>query len=114
MPEILPKDISDEEFKNWVKEKWGYKKLPIGGSTPPGTARFFDTGSWASKKPRAIHENCISCLNCYFYCPDNAVTMIEIEGKLKPQFNYEYCKGCGVCASECRGKPEKAIIMKDV
>ena len=43
--------------------------------------------------------NCLECDNCYGMCPDNAVT------KLGPgegfRFNYEYCKGCGICAAEC-------------
>ena len=43
--------------------------------------------------------NCFECDNCYGVCPDNAVI------KLGPgkgfQFNYDYCKGCGLCAAEC-------------
>ena len=43
--------------------------------------------------------NCLECDNCYGVCPDNAVV------KLGPgrgyEFNYNYCKGCGVCAQEC-------------
>ena len=43
--------------------------------------------------------NCFECDNCYGVCPDNAVI------KLGPgngfAFNYDYCKGCGVCAAEC-------------
>jgi len=43
--------------------------------------------------------NCFECDNCYGVCPDNAVV------KLGPgkgfEFNYDYCKGCGICVSEC-------------
>jgi len=43
--------------------------------------------------------NCFECDNCYGVCPDNAVI------KLGPgkgfEFNYDYCKGCGVCVAEC-------------
>ncbi|MBF0251021.1 MAG: NAD(P)-binding protein [Alphaproteobacteria bacterium] len=43
--------------------------------------------------------NCFECDNCYGVCPDNAVK------KLGPgkgfQFNYDFCKGCGLCAAEC-------------
>ncbi len=43
--------------------------------------------------------NCFECDNCYGVCPDNAVE------KLGPgkgfQFKYDYCKGCGLCVSEC-------------
>jgi len=43
--------------------------------------------------------NCFECDNCYGVCPDNAVK------KLGPgkgfEFNYDFCKGCGLCAAEC-------------
>ena len=43
--------------------------------------------------------NCFECDNCYGVCPDNAV--IKLGPGLKFQFNYDFCKGCGLCASEC-------------
>jgi 2-oxoacid:acceptor oxidoreductase delta subunit (pyruvate/2-ketoisovalerate family) len=50
--------------------------------------------------------NCFECDNCYGVCPDNAVIK---HGPGKGfDFNYDYCKGCGVCASEC---PCGAIAM---
>ncbi|MFO1146751.1 MAG: NAD(P)-binding protein [Alsobacter sp.] len=50
--------------------------------------------------------NCFECDNCYGVCPDNAVV------KRGPgqgfAFDYDFCKGCGICASEC---PCGAIAM---
>jgi len=43
--------------------------------------------------------NCFECDNCYGVCPDNAV--IKLGPGRRFQFNYDYCKGCGVCMSEC-------------
>jgi 2-oxoacid:acceptor oxidoreductase delta subunit (pyruvate/2-ketoisovalerate family) len=43
--------------------------------------------------------NCFECDNCYGVCPDNAV--IKLGPGKRFQFNYDYCKGCGVCAAEC-------------
>ncbi len=44
--------------------------------------------------------NCFSCDNCYGVCPDNAV--IKLGGRDEPYaFDYDYCKGCGICAVEC-------------
>jgi len=43
--------------------------------------------------------NCFECDNCYGVCPDNAVIK---HGPGKGfDFNYDYCKGCGICVSEC-------------
>ena len=43
--------------------------------------------------------NCFECDNCYGVCPDNAV--IKLGPGQRFEFNYEYCKGCGMCAAEC-------------
>jgi 2-oxoacid:acceptor oxidoreductase delta subunit (pyruvate/2-ketoisovalerate family) len=43
--------------------------------------------------------DCFECDNCYGVCPDNAVLKLG-PGK-RFQFNYDYCKGCGICVSEC-------------
>ena len=51
--------------------------------------------------------NCFECDNCYGVCPDNAV--IKLGPGKRFQFNLEYCKGCGMCVSEC---PCGAIKME--
>ncbi|MCW5590761.1 MAG: NAD(P)-binding protein [Burkholderiales bacterium] len=43
--------------------------------------------------------NCFECDNCYGVCPDNAVVKLGPGNRFR--FNYDYCKGCGVCAAEC-------------
>jgi 2-oxoacid:acceptor oxidoreductase delta subunit (pyruvate/2-ketoisovalerate family) len=50
--------------------------------------------------------NCFECDNCYGICPDNAVVKLGPGNRFR--FNYDYCKGCGVCAQEC---PCGAITM---
>ena len=43
--------------------------------------------------------NCFECDNCFGVCPDNAV--IKLGGDVKYEFNYDFCKGCGICVREC-------------
>jgi 2-oxoacid:acceptor oxidoreductase delta subunit (pyruvate/2-ketoisovalerate family) len=50
--------------------------------------------------------NCFECDNCYGVCPDNAVIKLGPGNRFR--FNYDYCKGCGICAQEC---PCGAIAM---
>jgi len=50
--------------------------------------------------------NCFECDNCYGVCPDNAVVKLGPGNRFR--FNYDYCKGCGLCAAEC---PCNAIEM---
>ncbi len=52
--------------------------------------------------------NCLQCDNCYGVCPDNAVIKTG-KADVPYKFNYDYCKGCGVCATEC---PCGAIKME--
>jgi 2-oxoacid:acceptor oxidoreductase gamma subunit (pyruvate/2-ketoisovalerate family) len=40
---------------------------------------------------------CNSCDRCVTYCPDGVLR--REDGQIV--FDYEYCKGCGVCVSEC-------------
>jgi 2-oxoacid:acceptor oxidoreductase delta subunit (pyruvate/2-ketoisovalerate family) len=50
--------------------------------------------------------NCFECDNCYGVCPDNAVIKLGPGNRFR--FDYDFCKGCGLCAQEC---PCGAIIM---
>ncbi|HWR90026.1 MAG TPA: NAD(P)-binding protein, partial [Dissulfurispiraceae bacterium] len=42
---------------------------------------------------------CFQCNNCLMYCPDNAVKLSPVTGKF--EFDYDFCKGCGLCSREC-------------
>ncbi len=47
--------------------------------------------------------NCIACDNCWTLCPDSAVlkTREQAADGSHYVFDYDYCKGCGLCAREC-------------
>ncbi|HON56465.1 MAG TPA: 4Fe-4S binding protein [bacterium] len=68
------------------------------------------TGGWRIEKPELDKTKCIAavknkivCQLCWVYCPEAA-----IKRGAPPEINYDYCKGCGICAEEC---PNKAIKM---
>ncbi|SEH04414.1 FAD-dependent oxidoreductase [Candidatus Venteria ishoeyi] len=47
--------------------------------------------------------NCLACDNCWTLCPDSAVLKtrdVAFDGS-QYVFDYDYCKGCGLCAEEC-------------
>ena len=84
----------------------GWKTLPIGGMVlEAGTAKRYRTGDWRTFKPIIDKNKCTTCLLCWIYCPEPSITQVE-NGKVEVE--YEYCKGCGICAEEC---PVKAISM---
>jgi NADPH-dependent glutamate synthase beta subunit-like oxidoreductase len=52
--------------------------------------------------------NCFACDNCYAVCPDNAVMKLG-PGSYDYEFDFDFCKGCGLCMEEC---PCGAIVMQ--
>lgn len=89
-----------------------WKELSLGAVIPEaGNADSYNTGSWRTFKPRKIDENCIQCLFCWIYCPDSSIV---VENEKMTGFDYEHCKGCGVCENVCPGKKgKKAIVMEE-
>jgi NADPH-dependent glutamate synthase beta subunit-like oxidoreductase len=51
---------------------------------------------------------CDECENCYVFCPDASI--IKTEDVLSHQVDYDFCKGCGICFSEC---PRGVISLKE-
>jgi len=50
---------------------------------------------------------CNECDTCWLYCPDVCILHRDGSGY---EINYDYCKGCGICAQEC---PRVAITMEE-
>lgn len=76
----------------------------------PGPGDAGKTGSWRVLRPIIDLNVCIpaksgkvACFSCWLYCPDGVITRT-----IPPTIDYEYCKGCEICAEEC---PVNAIKM---
>ena len=68
------------------------------------------TGDWRTSRPVIDHAKCIpskkgkkACFLCWAYCPEGIITRT-----IPVTIDYDYCKGCGICAEEC---PAGAIEM---
>jgi 2-oxoacid:acceptor oxidoreductase delta subunit (pyruvate/2-ketoisovalerate family) len=68
---------------------------------------------FAEDQARREAERCFSCGTCnecdtcWLYCPDVCILHRDGSGY---EVNYDYCKGCGICAQEC---PRTAIAMEE-
>ena len=78
--------------------------VPGGVVTTPGNSRAYITGTWRTLRPVRDLEQCTQCLICWIMCPDSAITVED--GKVAA-FDYEHCKGCGICADQCPVKVKK-------
>lgn len=91
-------------------KKW-HELTPGAVVLEAGSSRKFKTGSWRAFRPVWNEENCINCQFCWLYCPDMSVI---VKDEKMSGFDYDYCKGCGICALECPGKKgKKAIEMQE-
>ena len=81
------------------------RQLPIIPISTPRIGAVGKTGKWRIFKPIIKQDKCVKCLQCWLYCPDAAIIRDENDNVT---VNYDYCKGCGICAHEC---PVKAIEM---
>ncbi len=78
---------------------------PMSTVSRPSTTKMGKTGSWRDFRPEVDSAKCVKCLRCWISCPDACIYRAEDDSI---SINYDFCKGCGVCANEC---PTKAITM---
>ena len=71
---------------------------PGGVVKEPGNSVTYITGTWRTMRPVRDTEQCTQCLICWIMCPDAAI--IVEDGKVVA-FDYDHCKGCGICADQC-------------
>ena len=88
-------------------QKKGWKELPIAGVCWIPSTEYL-TGDWRTYKPVLDLKKCNRCLICYVYCPDGAIEWTQKAKEIA--FNYKYCKGCGICAKECRQEAIKMVL----
>ena len=76
-----------------------WRDLEVGSIvTEPGNACQYRTGDWRSQRPTYDTKRCIKCGICQLFCPEGCIEQDE-SGCFKA--NLYYCKGCGICATEC-------------
>ena len=78
---------------------FSWKDVEIGCVVPnPGNAAEYKTGDWRADRPVYNFERCIKCGLCYIYCPEGCIHE-NADGYFEADLYY--CKGCGICATEC-------------
>jgi pyruvate ferredoxin oxidoreductase delta subunit len=84
-----------DDYDDWTSEQYprGAKCLSEGNSVE------YITGGWRTLRPVWTAENCRDCMLCWVNCPDSSILVKD--GKMTG-IDYDHCKGCGICAVECK------------
>lgn len=67
-----------------------------------------NTGIWRIERPEVNIEDCVFCGTCQKHCPPNVISVEKADENRGVHFDWNYCKGCGICANVC---PKKCIQM---
>jgi pyruvate ferredoxin oxidoreductase gamma subunit len=71
------------------------------------TSDAVQTGLWRTFRPVVDEARCRRCWwICSSFCPDSAIRVLA-DGK--PEIDYEHCKGCMVCVSQCPSHAIEAV-----
>lgn len=62
-------------------------------------SRGIRTAGWRTFRPEILLKACTKCYVCWKFCPDVA---IDVDASGWPVVRLEHCKGCGICAEECK------------
>lgn len=81
----------------------GFSEVRLGLVDEPGHAAA------ASEAERCLSCGvCNECDRCLTYCPEG---VMRFRGDGEYEFDYDYCKGCGICASQC---PRGVVFMAEL
>ena len=98
--------MSDTKWDVSKMDEWTSDEFPRGATIPvAGNSADYVTGGWRSERPVRDEAACTQCLLCWVFCPDTSVMVAD---EKVYDFDYDHCKGCGICAHEC---PSDAIEM---
>jgi pyruvate ferredoxin oxidoreductase delta subunit len=98
--------MSEKKWDVSTMDEWTSDEFPRGATIPvAGNSCEYITGGWRSERPVRDDAKCTQCLLCWVFCPD---TSVKVADEKVYDFDYDHCKGCGICAHEC---PSDAIEM---
>ncbi len=119
VPKVKPALASFERLNTWYYSDAGKTVQPVledvrRRSTFEEVVGGLDETNALFEARRCLScGNCFECDNCFGVCPDNAVIKLPDSAAIERSdsagsphsapfaIDYDYCKGCGVCAAEC-------------
>jgi len=97
---------ADEYLKpEWIQLPFENAQYAAPAIHAAATSELSPTGLWRTTRPIIEYDKCNQCWwVCSSFCPDGA---IQVTDNRYPRIDYDHCKGCMVCVTQC---PPHAII----
>jgi pyruvate ferredoxin oxidoreductase gamma subunit len=87
------------EKPEWVELPFEDARISAPAIHGVATSVEVKTGLWRTMRPVIDYSQCNRCWwVCSTFCPDSAISVDE-DGS--PQIDYEHCKGCMICVTQC-------------
>ncbi len=91
---------------DWIELPFEDTRTSAPGIHAAANSGQVKTGLWRTMRPVIDREHCNKCWwVCSTFCPDGA---IDVDAKGQPHIDYDHCKGCMVCVTQC---PPHAIEL---
>lgn len=91
--------VKDYQPPDWLTLPFEAAQLAAPAIHAAATSEGSPTGLWRTMRPVIDYSRCNRCWwVCSTFCPDGA---IEVTADHYPRIDYEHCKGCMVCVTQC-------------
>jgi pyruvate ferredoxin oxidoreductase gamma subunit len=91
--------VNDYQTPDWLTLPFEAARLAAPAIHAALTSEQSKTGLWRTMRPVIDYQRCNRCWwVCSTFCPDGA---IAVSAGNYPQIDYDHCKGCMVCVSQC-------------
>ena len=98
-------NVNNYQSPDWLTLPFEAARIAAPAIHAALTSEKSATGLWRTMRPVIDYSRCNRCWwVCSTFCPDGA---INVTAGHYPQIDYEHCKGCMVCVSQC---PPHAIV----
>jgi pyruvate ferredoxin oxidoreductase gamma subunit len=89
----------DYQVPDWIELPFETARVSAPAIYVPLTSERSPTGLWRTMRPVIDYSRCNRCWwVCSTFCPDGA---IDVTKGRYPKIDYDHCKGCMVCVSQC-------------
>jgi len=94
-----PISVTDYQAPDWMNLPFETARLAAPAIHVAVTSKLANTGLWRTMRPVIDYQRCNRCWwVCSTFCPDGA---INVTAGNYPQIDYDHCKGCMVCVTQC-------------